>query len=659
TIPQELLDYSGSDAKIVEISHDGIPSGKIFAGIIPVKERGIISGYIAAVLNFTLQNWGARNIPDFLESKKSIINSVLDVRQLKIFEFTDSKLTQAYGDIYPSRDQYDPILKANFSQDNEAWMTINLNGENYLTYVSRTNEDSNDIITSVSLVEKHISWNLFNFFKVFLVHSIFILVLFIIFFILSFSEFKYSFRTQLLIAFLIISIIPVIILAIYNRQIVADRSHAAVFNELNERSNYLENHVRSQVENNGQKSIEQAFENAGRELRIAFSVYDNTNLVYSSRSQFYQAGLFDNKLDSDVYYHLNYLSYREYLTKETIENYSYDSFYKKISIGSRDLTLGVNDAFNKVHLGFSPIDIDVFLFGIYSFATILIIIISTLLANKISSPIRRLTKATDSVAHGDLNVQLDPDERGEIRELLEGFNSMTQELKRNEIEMAELERENAWKEMAKQVAHEIKNPLTPMKLAVQQLIISYRDKNKNFDEIFEKVSRTILNQIDNLNLIASEFSRFARMPNFKLERMDIMPIIKDTLDLFVDENVEIIFTSELRAAVVEADKFQLRRLIINMIRNSIQAEALNINLSLKEDEEFYKLVIDDDGKGIDIRHRDKIFEPGYTTKEKGMGIGLKLSKRFIEGIGGSITLSDKTERGARFRISIPRQKQNG
>jgi nitrogen fixation/metabolism regulation signal transduction histidine kinase len=235
---------------------------------------------------------------------------------------------------------------------------------------------------------------------------------------------------------------------------------------------------------------------------------------------------------------------------------------------------------------------------------------------------------------------------------------MTRELKTNEIEMAELERENAWKEMAKQVAHEIKNPLTPMKLAVQQLIISFRDKNKNFEDIFEKVARTVLNQIDNLNIIASEFSRFARMPNFKLETMDIIPIIKDALDLFVEENVEITFSNELKEAVVEADKFQLRRLIINMIRNSIQAEAENIILSLKKDEDSYKLVIDDDGKGIDPLHRDKIFEPGYTTKERGMGIGLKLSKRFIEGIGGTISLADKKEKGAKFRITFPQQKHN-
>ena len=214
-----------------------------------------------------------------------------------------------------------------------------------------------------------------------------------------------------------------------------------------------------------------------------------------------------------------------------------------------------------------------FLFGIYSFAAIIIIIISTILANRISSPVRRLTKATDSVAHGDLNVELNNKEKGEMRELFQSFNIMTTELRKNQIEITEMERENAWKEMAKQVAHEIKNPLTPMKLAVQQLIISYKDKTKNFDTIFEKVSSTILNQIENLSLIASEFSRFAKMPSLKLETLDLLNTINETTNLFVEEKIKINVNTNLNSAVVDADKTQLRRLFINLVRNAIQANA--------------------------------------------------------------------------------------
>jgi nitrogen fixation/metabolism regulation signal transduction histidine kinase len=299
-------------------------------------------------------------------------------------------------------------------------------------------------------------------------------------------------------------------------------------------------------------------------------------------------------------------------------------------------------------------DIDVFLFGIYSFATLIMIIISTFLANRISRPIRRLTKATASVAQGDFNLEINSNEKGELKDLLAGFNSMTKELQRNQIEHADLERENAWKEMAKQVAHEIKNPLTPMKLAVQQLMVSYRDKNKNFDSIFEKLSSTILNQIENLNQIASEFSRFARIPNYKLEEIDLLPIIKDIVNLFADEKIKLNIQTFFNSTSVEGDKSQFRRLLINLIRNSIQADANKITITLTSENEFYNLLVTDNGKGIPENIKDKIFESNFTTKEKGMGLGLKLAKRFTEGINGNISLVENNDSGAAFKILIPK-----
>jgi two-component system, NtrC family, nitrogen regulation sensor histidine kinase NtrY len=300
-------------------------------------------------------------------------------------------------------------------------------------------------------------------------------------------------------------------------------------------------------------------------------------------------------------------------------------------------------------------DMDVFLFGIYSLAVIIIIIFSTILANNISAPIRKLTKATISVAQGDLNVKLENKERGEIKDLVNGFNRMTGELQKNQLDLAELERENAWKEMAKQVAHEIKNPLTPLKLAVQQLVASYKDKSEKFDSVFEKVTQTVLAQIENLSSIATEFSRFAKMPSLNLEEVNLQEVIADTLNLFVDEKVKIIFNSDVESSVIEADNNQLRRMIINLIRNSIQADADEIKIDLHSIENNYILIFADNGIGIPASERDKIFEPGYTSKEKGMGIGLKLIKRFLEGINGNIILQETSEKGTIFKITIPKK----
>jgi len=122
------------------------------------------------------------------------------------------------------------------------------------------------------------------------------------------------------------------------------------------------------------------------------------------------------------------------LTKESIDNYVFDAYYRKIDFNNRTFILGVNDAFNKIELFYSPVDADVFLFGVYSFAVIVITLLSTLFANQISSPIRQLTRATNAVAQGDLSVQLKNKEKGELKELLDGFNAMTSELQKNQNE---------------------------------------------------------------------------------------------------------------------------------------------------------------------------------------------------------------------------------
>jgi len=208
--------------------------------------------------------------------------------------------------------------------------------------------------------------------------------------------------------------------------------------------------------------------------------------------------------------------------------------------------------------------------------------------------------------------------------------------------------------MAKQVAHEIKNPLTPIKLAIQQLIASYNDKSKNFDKIFKNVTKTTLNQIDNLGQIASEFSSFAKMPSIKLEKLDIVPVIKDTTNLFIDDKINIDFESEASEAIVEADTSQLRRMLINMIRNSIQANATDIAIRLTIKADNISLIIVDNGKGISDEIKEKIFETNFTTKEKGMGLGLKLARRFLEGVNGKIHLVESDSSGTTFEITIPK-----
>jgi len=627
--------------------------GVSFAGVVPVENNNIITGYIAVAAKFNVENLGAAEFPDFLESNKAALGSVVDLNLVRIFEFYDGKIFQVRGNMFPSKEQKEQIFKIELSPDGDGWANLSLYGEDYITYILKSNWDGADKTTVVAIKEKEVTWSLFNFFKIFIVHSIFILIFVVLLIIFRYLRLKYSFRTRLLGAFLLISIIPIVALAIYNREVVRERTDTAIFNELSKRSEYLENHIRAQMQKHPDREFLTAFENAGKELNIAFTIYENSERIYSSKKEFFDNRLIPGKLKSEVHYNLNYLSYRESLTKESIDNYVFDAYYRKIDFDNRAFILGVNDAFNKIELFYSPVDADVFLFGVYSFAVIVITLLSTLFANQISSPIRQLTRATNAVAQGDLSVQLRNKEKGELKELLDGFNAMTNELQKNQNDIAELERESAWKEMAKQVAHEIKNPLTPMKLSVQQLVAAYKDKKTEFDEILKKLSQAILNQIENLSLIASEFSSFAKMPSLKLEEFDLIPVIKDIINLFGDEEAEIKFKADVEKVFVESDNSQMRRMLINLIRNSIQAKSNIINIELSVESENSIINISDNGNGIFPENQNKIFEANFTTKEKGLGLGLKLIKRFLENTNGEIKLISSTTAGTVFSIKIP------
>uniref|UniRef100_A0A7V3E6G3 histidine kinase n=1 Tax=Ignavibacterium album TaxID=591197 RepID=A0A7V3E6G3_9BACT len=627
---------------------------KNIVGIKRISESGITRGFISSGINFNISKLAASEFPDFIESNLSILNQVVNIKQLKIFLFLNEELTQVYGDLYPSREQIKQILNTNLdSTFNDGWLKMNFGGEAYETYLLKTYNNENELLTVVSVADKEFSWNLFNFFKVFFVHTIFILLLFAILFILRIGKINYTFKTKILFAFLFVSVIPVIVLAVYNRQVVEERSRESIFNELKQRADYVQSHIKGQLFKNRDRDIIKTAQNASDELNIAFSLFEGTEQIFNSNNIYTRIELLDKKLNSDAYYHLHYLKMKEYITRETINYYNYDSYYRQINVNNKEFILSVNDAFNRIKIPFSTTEIDVVIFGIYSFVVLLIILFSTIFANQISSPIQKLTKAAEAVGKGDLNVQIQHKAKGELKELLDGFNLMTLELKKNQMELAELERESAWKEMAKQVAHEIKNPLTPMKLAIQQLIAAYREKHSDFDKLFDRVSNTILTQIDNLSQIASEFSRFAKMPSLKIEVVDLLKVINNTINIFINEKAKITLVTDLSEALIESDANQLSRMFINFIRNSIQANANKIFINVKKVEENFEITVTDNGTGIPEEIRDKIFNENFTTKSQGMGLGLSMAKRFVENTNGRIILESSSNKGTTFKIIIP------
>lgn len=624
-------------------------------GIAALKENNKILGYVVVTAVYDDGYFNFADLPKILVSPRGGISSAVNFDKLKIFDFRNGELIRSYSGVELSREEQNIILNSEFTAYSESWLNMNINNENHLIYALKMDLPAKNRVLAVAIEEKNFSWNLSDFFKVFFVHTVIITFLVFGFVLVQYKKTKIifaSYRTRLIGAFLLISIIPLLIIALYFRSITEEKNTQLIEKRLTEMSEQVESYLNLYASSTsvGQFLV---FEKAARDLNINFSIYADKYLLFSSQEVYSEVGLLQSTINSFAYSNCVLRNNQRISAKENLENISINSVYSLAKINDQNVIIKVDDLFNRVSVPLSDIELDIFLFGIFSLAVLLLFILSTILADQISSPIRKLTSATKSVGNGDLNVQVNYKTNGEIKDLVEGFNKMVKKIEQSQFEIAQMERESAWKEMAKQVAHEIKNPLTPMKLNIQQLIAAYKDKSPKFDSIFDKVTTTIISQIETLKNIASEFSNFARMPRLNIEKLNATSLIRESLNLFDEEKRKINFECSNEVIFVNADQDQLKRTIVNLLRNSIQAGANQILVSLKVTGEICNIYIHDDGIGIEPNIIPKVFDENFTTKKSGMGIGLSLAKRFVESIGGNIIVEKTSKDGTTFLITLP------
>ncbi len=245
----------------------------------------------------------------------------------------------------------------------------------------------------------------------------------------------------------------------------------------------------------------------------------------------------------------------------------------------------------------------------------------------------------------------------EIEVLVEAYNDMIDQLEESAVKLARIERENAWREMAKQVAHEIKNPLTPMRLTVQNFQRKFNPEDPKADEKIADYSNTLIQQIDVMSSIASAFSDFAKMPKVKKERIEVVDVLKLALEIFSEKYINYSFSEN--EIFANLDKTQLIRIVTNLVKNAIQAckneENPIIDVELTTEKDNIKIVVSDNGIGIDDSVKELVFEPKFTTKSSGMGLGLPMIKNIIEAYQGTITFSSKQGIRTIFTVILPKE----
>jgi len=305
--------------------------------------------------------------------------------------------------------------------------------------------------------------------------------------------------------------------------------------------------------------------------------------------------------------------------------------------------------------------IDVFnsIIDIFTIVFIVFVVLSYFASRILTEPLQMITQKIRKTTLSDYNEPLEWNSEDEIGLLVDEYNSMLKKLETSKKALAQNEKETAWREMAKQVAHEIKNPLTPMKLTLQMMQVKLQRQEQEVQDTFERSFDVLLTQVDTLSDIATSFSAFAKMPIPETERFEISSVLKETIDLYRNNrDVDLLVNITKGSFFVLGDKKLMGRIFTNLVLNAIQAghherrTQIEINLS-KSSQDFILIEIKDNGQGIDEEIKEKIFVPNFTTKLEGSGIGLAVAKRGVEHAGGRIWFETELEIGTSFFIEIP------
>jgi signal transduction histidine kinase len=390
------------------------------------------------------------------------------------------------------------------------------------------------------------------------------------------------------------------------------------------------------------------------------NLYDQKGfLLAASRPKVFNIGLISEQMNPKAFFQMDIKDKSEFIHQEDIGNLSYSSAYTPFYSNDGKL-LGY---LNLQHFGQQKDfenQIQQFLVAIINVFMLLLaisIIVAVFVSSWVTAPLRIIQESFSKVRFGKHNQQILYDKEDEIGALVKDYNQKLEELEYTAQQLAQSERESAWREMAKQVAHEIKNPLTPMKLSVQQLQRVYDPNDPNSGLKLQKVTNSIIEQIDALAKIANEFSSFAKLPRPNELEIDLLPLLENVVEVFKEsDNFHILIETELNNCLVMADKDLMLRVFNNLIKNAIQAipeeRKGEIVISIEIEENNFIFNFKDNGVGISGDKHSKIFVPYFTTKSTGTGLGLAMVKQIIENHRGAIGFESEEGVGTEFWFSI-------
>lgn len=488
------------------------------------------------------------------------------------------------------------------------------------------------------------------------------------------SVLKPSIRNQVQGTIIFISVFSFLVIGVATISFYINRFNQTNHERLVKAIQVMANEVQSQITNheifdNAEKNydlgtnsrLEKTIKEISDIHNVDVNFYDiNGNLVVSTQPYIYKKQILSEMMEPVAFYRLHYNNYIKVIQEEKVSSFSFLSIYMPVKdeSGKPYAYLNVPYLNSQKELNQEISNFLVTLINLNAFIFVIAGAISVLLTNRITKSFTLIGSKMKEINLGKANEKIVWNNNDEIGALVNEYNTMVKKLENSAHALAKSEREGAWREMARQVAHEIKNPLTPMKLSIQYLQRAIQEKNPNAEALSEKVSATLVEQIDQLAEIASDFSQFANISNVKTQRFDVTELLNSLIHLYsTNEKLNITYHNSGQKACINADRTQINRLFTNLFQNAIEAsdDEKIIQIIISQTINSGDLLIDicDLGSGISIEKQENIFTPNFTTKSSGTGLGLAICKGIVEKANGRIWFDTMEGKGTTFHIMLP------
>jgi two-component system nitrogen regulation sensor histidine kinase NtrY len=620
-----------------------------------LRKHGSVIGFI--LIELKQKRIQAHSVyPELLVDKS--LNRPWEKENYSYAIFGADEIQYSYGQY-----NYEGDFNAQYFEQNEFFEKgIVVNQYHHLGVKSN---DGNVVIISS---QEQSFYKFFSNFSFFYMIFIFVILIFILIwsFNIRFRKIEANFSTKIQIYLNLAFFIPLSVVSITTLSIISS-SYKKNLNETFVKkaeavSNYINLFLQNEQETPSANRLQSFLIRNSRFMDADINLFDKKGrLVYTNQPLIYEAGLMSGLINPLAYSTIVDNKNNVFMLSEKVGSFSYNSVYIAIKSYENAKVLGILSIpffGSKQELDQQLIEVLTTILNIFVSIFLVFLLISYLVSKWLTVPLELITQKLKRTTLGEKNEPLEWESKDEIGLLVGEYNKMLVKLEESKEALSKSEKESAWREMAQQVAHEIKNPLTPMKLSIQHLQRAIASGRGNLQEMGMRTLQLLLDQVDTLTEIATSFSVFAKMPIPKNDRFDFGLVVKQIYLLHkADKNIEIDFESNDLPIWVNGDKQLLGSILSNLILNAVQSvpanrtAKLDIELQLLSDRVIYSLK--DNGEGIDESVRDKIFIPNFSTKYSGSGLGLAIAKRGVEHAGGKIWFETIQGEGSTFFIELP------